>query len=173
MDGRTAAYAASTLSFIFFVAAAIWYAVPWLRVRSRVTALVPLLWIHALRYVAFQIFSAKAAGFDVPDDIRDRIAYGDALTAVLAFAAIAALHYRPAIGIPLTWLFSAVGLFDLLSAMVGGIQANLFAKASGVTWLILTFYVPVLWVSHVLIIWQLISRRTEALLPKEEIQSRR
>src|SRR5262249_3465480 len=130
---------------------------------GRATALITLLWIHALRYVAFQIFSAKEAGFDVPDDIRDRIAYGDALSAVLAFAAILALHYRPVIGVALAWLFSVVGIVDLLSAMVGGVQANLFAKAAGTTWFILTFYVPVLWVSHVLIIWQLISRRKESL----------
>src|SRR6516225_7930321 len=109
MDVTTAAYAALTLSFLFGVSAAIWYAVPWLRSRDRATALIPLLWIHALRYVAFQIFSAKAAGFDVPDDIRNRIAYGDALSAVLAFATIGALHYRSPIGVALAWVFSAVG----------------------------------------------------------------
>ena len=163
MDTRTAAYAAATLTFIFAVMATKWYAAPWLRVRGRAKALIPLLWIHAPRYVAFQIFSAKAAGFDVPDDIRNRIAYGDALSAVLAFAAVAALHYRTPIGVALAWLLSAVGIFDLLIAMIGGIQANLFAKAAGVTWLILTFYVPVLWVSHGLIIWQLVSRRSESL----------
>jgi len=166
MDVTTAAYMAATLSFIFGVTAANWYAVPWLRAHRRATALIPLLWIHALRYVAFQIFSAQAAGFDVPDDLRDRIGYGDALSAVLAFAAIAALHYRTAIGVALAWLFSAVGMVDLLLAMIGGIQAHLFAKAEGVTWLILTFYVPILWVSHVLIIWQLVSRRRESLSPK-------
>jgi hypothetical protein len=162
MDVTTAAYAASTLSFIFGIVAALWYAVPWLRARSLASALIPLLWIHALRYVAFQIFSAQSAGFDVPDHVRDRIAYGDALSAVLAFATIAALHFhRTGIGVALAWLFSAVGVIDLFGAMVGGIQANLFAKAAGVTWLILTFYVPVLWVSHGLIIWQLFSRRRE------------
>ena len=163
MNPTTAAYAATTLSFIFGGTAAVWYVVPWLRSRGRAAALISLLWIQALRYVAFQIFSAKAAGFDVPDDIRDRIAYGDALSAVLAFATIGALHYRSPIGVALAWVFSAVGIADLLSAMAGGVQANLFAKAAGTTWLILTFYVPVLWLSHVLIIWQLVSRRNESL----------
>jgi hypothetical protein len=73
MDARTAAYAAATLSFIFAVMAAKWYAAPLLRARSRETALVALLWIHALRYIALQLFSAQAAGFAVPDDVRDRI----------------------------------------------------------------------------------------------------
>jgi hypothetical protein len=103
----------------------------------------------------------------VPDDIRDRIAYGDALSALLAFATIIALHYRAPIGVVFAWVFSAVGIADLLSAMAGGVQANLFAKAAGTTWFILTFYVPVLWLSHVLIIWQLLSRRNEPLSATE------
>jgi hypothetical protein len=168
MDSKTAGFAAATLSFIFAALAAKWYAAPWLRARPRAAALVPLLWIHALRYIALQIFSAQAAGFDVPEDVRDRIAYGDVLSALLAFAAIIALHHRAAVGVGLAWLFSAVGILDLLGAVVGGIQANLFDKAAGVTWLILTFYVPVLGVSHVLIIWQLVSRRGEPLSSTEE-----
>jgi hypothetical protein len=34
---------------------------------------------------------------------------------------------------------------------------------AGVTWLILTFYVPLLWVSLGLIVWQLYARRQEPL----------
>ena len=160
MDVKTAAYGAITLSFVFFIAAAKWYVIPWLRKQDRAVALIALLWIHAFRYIALQIFSAQASGFDVPDDIRDRIVYGDVLSAILAFAAIVALQYRAGIGIPLTWLFSVVGMLDLISAMAGGIQADLFAEAAGVTWLILTFYVAMLWVAHVLIIWQLVTPRS-------------
>jgi hypothetical protein len=167
MDLKLAAYAAATLSLSFAIAAAKWYAAPLLRARCRARALEPLLWIHALRYIALQFFSATAAGFDVPDDVRDRIAYGDVLSAGLAFAALVALHRRAAIGIALAWVFSVVGIIDLVDAMAGGIQANLFDRAAGVTWLILTFYVPILWVSHVLIIWQLVSRRGEPLSPLE------
>ena len=170
MDITAAAYAASTLSFIVWAGAAKWYAIPWLRQHGRATALTALLWIHALRYVALQIYSAQAAGFAVPDDIRDRIAYGDVFCAVLAFAAIVALRYRRAVGTLLAWLLSAVGIVDLISATAGGIRADLFGKAAGVTWLILTFYVPLLWVSHVLIIWQLLSRGTGPLLPTKSIE---
>jgi hypothetical protein len=163
MDPRTAAYGALTLSFVFFIAAAIWYVVPWLRRQNRAVALMALLWIHALRYVAFQIYSAQAAGFDVPDEVRDRIAYGDVLAAVLSFTTIVALRHRAGLSIPLTWLLSLVGVLDLMSATAGGIQANLFDTAAGTTWFILTFYVPVLWIAHILIVWQLVSRRGEPL----------
>jgi hypothetical protein len=39
-------------------------------------AITPLLWIHAFRHVALQLFSAQAFGFAIPDLTRDEIVYG-------------------------------------------------------------------------------------------------
>jgi hypothetical protein len=60
-------------------------------------------------------------------------------------------------------LFVAKTVFDLVNSTIAGVREELFATASGVTWLILTFYVPLLWVSVCLIVWQLYSRRNEPL----------
>ena len=75
----TAAILASTLSFIVFLLMATWYLVPWLKSRGRADALTVLLWIHAFRYVALQIFSTKirirSIGFSEGSDCcwrRDR-----------------------------------------------------------------------------------------------------
>jgi len=67
----------------------------------------------------------------------------------------------------LVWVFVAETAFDLVNSTIAGVREQLFATASGVTWLVLTFYVPLLWVSVGLIVWQLYSRRSEplALLP--------
>jgi hypothetical protein len=43
------------------------------------------------------------------------------------------------------------------------VNEQLFATAPAITWLILTFYVPLLWVSLGLIVWQLYSRQREPL----------
>ena len=163
MDMKTAAFVATTLSFIFCIAAVKWHVAPWLRRIGRVDALAPLLWIHVARCVALQIYSAQSAGLPVPDGIRDQIAYGDVLTALLAFVSIILLRYRVSIAVPAVWIMSVVGILDLLNAMAGGIKTEMFDHASGVTWLILTFYVPVLWVTHILIVWQLVSRCGEPL----------
>jgi hypothetical protein len=54
-------------------------------------------------------------------------------------------------------------VIDLLNGTVAGLNEQIFEKAFGVTWMILAFYVPLLWVSLGLIVWQLYSRRSEKL----------
>ena len=60
-------------------------------------------------------------------------------------------------------MVSAETIVDLVNATIAGAREQLFAAASGLTLLILTFYVPLLWVSIGLIAWQLYSRRHEPL----------
>jgi len=160
-----AAGLASTLSFIVLLLMATWYVIPWLKSRSRADALTALLWVQAFRYVALQIFSAQKFGFAVSDGARDQIAAGDVTGMILALIAIVALRYRLRVAALLVWVFVAETAFDLVNATIAGIREELFSTASGVTWLILTFYVPLLWVSLGLIVWQLCSRHREPLSP--------
>jgi hypothetical protein len=163
MTLMSAAALASVLSFVIFAIMALWYVAPWLATQHRAEALIPLLWVHAFRHVALQIFSAQKFGFAVSDGGRDQIAAGDVIGMLLAVIAIVGLHYRARIAPVLVWLFVAETLFDLVNSTIAGVREQLFASASGVTWLILTFYVPLLWVSLGLIAWQLYARRQEPL----------
>ena len=159
MNLTLAAGLATGLSFIVFSIMAAWYVAPWLATRSRAEALSPLLWIHAFRHVALQIFSAQKFGFAVSNISRDKIAYGDVIGAILAVITIVALRYRLRLAPLLAWVFVAETVFDLTNATIAGVSEQLFDTASNVTWLILTFYVPLLWLSLGLIVWQLYSRR--------------
>jgi len=47
---------------------------------------------------------------------------------------------------------------DLGNALVVGLREELFERATGVSWLILTFYVPALWLTTALTAWQLMTR---------------
>jgi len=163
MGLMSAAALGSAISFVIFAMIAVWYVVPWLGTQPRAEALVPLLWIHAFRHVALQIFSAQQFGFAVSDSTRDQIAAGDVTGMILAVIAIIALQYRVRLATLLVWVFVAETVFDLVNSTIAGVHEQLFATASGVTWLILTFYVPLLWVSVGLIVWQLYSRRNEPL----------
>jgi hypothetical protein len=49
----------------------------------------------------------------------------------------------------------AATVIDLSNAAVIGIREDLFDKAADLSWLILTFYVPALWVSLALVAWRL------------------
>ena len=99
------------------------------------------------------------SGLAVSNEARDQIATGDVTGMVLAVISLVALHYRVRWAPVLIWALVAETIFDLVNATAAGIHEGLFATASGVTWLILTFYVPLLWVSLGLIIWQLYARR--------------
>lgn len=67
------------------------------------------------------------------------------------------------LAIPLAWLLVVETICDTFLNIRGGIHEHLMGAAGGVTWMTLGFYVPMLMVSLALIIWQLYSRRGEAL----------
>jgi hypothetical protein len=163
VNARDAALLANTLSFVLSLLIAVWYVAPWLRSRNRVTALTALLWFHAFRYVALELFSAQRAGLPIGDGLRNDIAYGDVIGAALAVLAIVALRYRWRSAIALTWLFAVATLLDLSNALAGGIREQLMAEVHDVPWLVLCFYVPALWTSLGLIVWQLVARSREPL----------
>jgi hypothetical protein len=154
---------ANVLSLIVFILLAAWQVAPWLKSRPRAPALVPLVWVNAFRHVALQIYSAQQSGFAVSDGARDQIAAGDVIGMMLAVAALAALHYRARVAALLVWILVAETAFDLVRTTILGVQEQLYATASGVTFLIVTFYVPLLWVTLGLMAWQLIFRRNEPL----------
>jgi hypothetical protein len=158
-----AAEIATALNFAIFALIAVWYVAPWLRTQPLAAALTPLVWVQVFRDIALQIFSAQHFGFLVSNSTRDMIAYGDVAGTILALIALVALRYRAQIAVPLVWLLILETVADLLNGTVLGLDEQLFEKAYGVTWLILAFYVPMLWVSVALMAWQLYSRRSEKL----------
>ncbi len=151
------------LSLILFATVARWHVVPWLNRHTRAEALTALLWVHVFRYVALQVFSAQRDGFPISDQGAMEIVIGDVGGAILAFVTIALLRQRARLAIPLAWLLAAATAYDTVINIRGGIREGLMGAASGVTWLVLIFFVPMVVVSCVLLIWQLFSRRGEQL----------
>ena len=164
MSLTAAAALAVILSFAVCAMMATWYLAPWLGTRTRAEALTFLLWVQVFRYVALQIFSAQQFGFAVSDAGRDQIAFGDVAGTVLALLAIIALRYRLGMATVLTWVVVAETAWDLANVTAIGVREQLFAKAFGSTWLIVTFYAPLLWVALALTVWQLLSRHREESL---------
>jgi hypothetical protein len=154
---------AQFISLIVFAAASRWYVVPWLNARPRADALIALLWVHVFRYVALQVFSAQHGGFPISDGGAMEIVIGDVAGAAMAFAAIVLLRWKSGIGILLAWALVAETAYDTVTNIHGGVREHLMGAASGVTWMILVFFVPAVVVSCVLLAWQLYARRGEAL----------
>ena len=163
MTPEVASLIATALSFVFAVAFAVWYAVPWMRQRPAAVTIAVCLWVHVLRIVALQIFSARRFGFDIPLGVAHQIVWGDVLGAVLALLGVWLLRRRSAAAIPVVWLFVVQTVLDLAYGAVLGIRHQATDTAHDLTWVILNFYVPVLWVSTVLVAWQLVTRRNQLL----------
>jgi hypothetical protein len=155
---------AQLASLAVFSAIAIWYVVPWLSRQQRASALIALLWVHVFRYVALQVFSAQRSGFPISDGGAMEIAAGDVAGAVIAFAAITLLRRQAWAGVVLCWLLVAQTVYDTVSNISGGVREQLMGAASGVTWMILVFFVPAVIVSATVLAWQLVARRGESLL---------
>jgi hypothetical protein len=154
---------ATALAFVFVAVLAAGYAVPWMRQRPPAVAIAACLWVHVFRIVALQIFSARRFGFDVPLAAAHQIAWGDVLGACLAVLAIWLLRRPSSAAILVLWLFVIETALDLIYGTAIGIRHHATDTAHDLTWLILNFYVPMLWVTLALAVWQLVTRRTELL----------
>jgi hypothetical protein len=146
-----------TLSLVAYALLAFWYVVPRLAAVPRETALVPLLWVHVFRVVGGTILAPGSVDAAVPADFRAMIGYGDMLTAALALLALVALRTRFTGAIALVWLFIVVATLDTVNAIIQSLRYSVFDYPLGVNLVIVTIYVPVLVVSSVLIIIELVA----------------
>src|SRR5262249_15751911 len=154
---------AQLMSLVVFSLVSGWYVVPWLKGVGRARALTAFLWVPLFRYRALQAISAQKSGFPISDGGLAEIVVGDVVGAVIALVTIAALRHRARLAIPLAWFLVAETTYDTVSNIRGGVHENLMGAASGVTWMILGFYVPMVVISLVLMAWQLYARRGETL----------
>jgi len=154
---------AQLITVLVFVTLARWYIAPWLSTLKRADALIALLWVHVFRYVALQVFVAQRDGFPISTGGALEIVIGDVGGAIIAFTAIVLLRQRAFAGVVLCWLLVTETVVDTFLNIRGGVEEHLMGAASGVTWMILVFFVPAVVVSVGLLVWQLVSRRQEAL----------
>jgi hypothetical protein len=145
------------LSFVVYGLIAAWYVAPALAGRPLEIALPPLLLLHAFRHLGLVFLVPTVVGAAVPPGFAVPAAYGDLLAGLLALAALLALRARSAAAVPLVWLFSAVGLLDLINAFYQGLSADV---QLGAGYYIPTFVVPALVVTHGMILRVLLRRRS-------------
>jgi len=151
----TAGLIATAISFLVFTVLAVWYVGPWMRRQPLAIAVSVPLWVHVFRYVALQIFSAQHFGLRISDVLASEIAWGDVAGAALALGALWLLRRGSRAAIPVVWVFVVESTLDLLNATLGGIRERALESAYAVTWLILDFYAPLLWVTLALVVWRL------------------
>lgn len=144
--------------FVFGIIA-LWYVRPYLTTLSRNSALIPLLFVHAFRYVGMTLLVAGMIDPKLPGEFLSSAAYGDLLEAALAIASIFALRSNWRFAIPLVWVANTWGFVDLLNAIRSVLAVNLPTFNLSTIWYIYTFFGPLVIVSHLLIFWVLINSK--------------
>ncbi len=142
----------STLSLVAFSLIALWHLEPRLRTRSREDALVPLLWVHAFRYAPLALYAPGQVDPRIPADVAAAVGLGDLVSAGVALVALITLRLRAKGAIAVAWIFSVVGIADLVFATMKAVGAEMYRFPMGWNWYILNFYVPMIVVGHVMII---------------------
>lgn len=140
------------LSLVVVGLLARWYAAPWLAEKSLEVALMAMIAPHAFRHLGLAFIVPALNQPGLPLEFATPAAYGDLLSGILALVVLIALRGRWALAIPLVWVFSIVGLADLANAL----RQESAILYMGATWFIPTFIVPVLLVTHVMVITRLV-----------------
>src|SRR4030081_1409144 len=97
----------------FFDAAARIYLLPRLpRLRPQ-QILVPILLLHSMRHLGMMFLTRGATYPGLPSEFAYPAAFGDLLTAAIAFLTIPIVLRGSALAKPAVWLFNIVGTIDL------------------------------------------------------------
>jgi hypothetical protein len=145
-------------SLIIYSLITIWFVHPLLKTRPWRRAVVPLLLVHAFRYSPLTLLMPGQVNPTITTMAKETIAYGDLSSAVLALLAALLVFYEVKGSKAAVWLFSVVGIFDIVLATSVGISAGFLRKDLGFNLYILNFYVPMLIVTHILILRYLLRR---------------
>jgi hypothetical protein len=132
-----------------------WYVWPSLRTQPVRRALVPLLFVHATRYMGLVFLVPTVVPPGLPDTFAKPAAYGDLLTGILAILTLVALRRDWPGALPLAWVVNIVGVIDLLNALFQGVRHSV---SLGAAYYIPTVAVPVLLITHTMM-FALLGRR--------------
>ena len=133
----------------------LWYVRPALANRQFSDAMRPLLLLHGFRYIGLMFLIPGVTAQPLDPRFAAPAAYGDLLTAGLAFVALFALHGPRTLSLLFVFVFNVIGFVDLLNAVVRGIMYTPDGALGAAFWIPMLI-VPLLLVSHVYIFVRLI-----------------
>ena len=131
---------------IFYVAARL-YLLPLIsRVRPQ-QILVPILLLHSTRHLGMMFLTRGATYPGLPQEFAYPAAFGDLVTAIIAFVAIPLVLRGSRLAKPMVWTFNVFGTIDLLAAITTATIYNAPVTMGPAYW-IPAFWVPLLLVTH-------------------------
>src|SRR5262249_8077927 len=132
----------------FYVAARL-YLLPLIPGVPLKQVLIPILLFHSTRHLGMMFLTPGATYPGLPPQFAKKAAFGDLLTAILAFVAIPLVLSGSDLAKPAVWVFNVVGTVDLLVAITTATIYNA-APTMGPAYWIPAVWVPALLVTHYL-----------------------
>ena len=131
---------------IFYVAARL-YLLPLVPRVQPQQILVPILLLHSTRHLGMMFLTRGATYPGLPPQFAYKAAFGDLVTAIIAFVSIPLVLIGSGLAKPAVWVFNIVGTVDLLVAIVTATIYNA-PPAMGPAYWIPALWVPILLVTH-------------------------
>jgi hypothetical protein len=143
---------------IFYLAARL-YLVPLIPRLGPRQILIPILLLHSTRHLGMMFLTRGATYPGLPPEFAYPAAFGDLVTAIIAFVAIPFVLRGSRFAKPMVWVFNVFGTVDLLVAIVTATIYNA-PVAMGPAYWIPAFWVPLLLVTHYITFVLLLRRST-------------
>ncbi len=138
-------------SLLIFSAAYQWLLKPLLPRIEPKMVLIPILLLHAMRHLGLMFLTTGVTSSAMPPQFAVPAAAGDFLSGTLAFIAAFLIHRKSTLAMPVTWVFTVVGIADFAMAVVLSRLYNAADFMGGSYW-IPSFWVPMLIVGHIIVI---------------------
>ncbi|MBF2088420.1 MAG: hypothetical protein IGR80_18005 [Synechococcales cyanobacterium K44_A2020_017] len=153
----------STIGLVVYTLIFFWYVQPRLSKLPFEKAVLPLLLLHVFRFAGFTLLVVGQVDPSLPRPVMSAIAYGDLLAGISALIAALALRGRSGLAVPLIWLFTLIGVADIVNVVRIAISLDLFNQYIGTMWFVSILFFPVLIIAHVYIAYRLINKGNEDL----------
>ncbi len=137
------------------------YVLGWLQRSDVFVAIAPVLLYQGFRFLGLTMLAPDQVAPGQDMDAIEVIAYGDLAAAVTGIFAALAAYRRSALTVPLAWLFTVVGIGDLVSVGITVAAAGTLEEGIGVMWITFGLIAPLLMLSHGYVLYALIKRRDE------------
>ncbi len=151
----------STLGLAVYLLVFHYYVRGALRRSTAFVALAPLLLIHGFRMLGLTLLAPGQADAAQNFEALQTIAFGDLAAAVTGVIAAFAAFRKSSWTIPLAWLFTIVGVGDIVIVLYTVSTAGILDLGIGALWMTFGLLFPALIISHVYVIYVLIARRAE------------
>ncbi len=153
----------STIGLVVYTLIFFWYVQPRLSKLPFEKAVLPLLLLHVFRYAGFALLVVGQVDPSLPRPVMSAIAVGDLLAAISALIAALALRGQSSLAMPLIWLFTFIGVADIVNVGRIAISLDLFNHDIGTMWFVSILFFPTLLIAHIYIFHRLVKKGDEDL----------